>query len=283
MPSSSWSSAATRRAMSSASSFSWRPPGPTAPASWPPCPGSITIVWRDSGPAPRRRRRGGLERLAMEVDDDARRILQAKHLPGGRRTLERHAERGGRREPRRARRSPPARPGPSGCPSSRGGSRRETRSSGRRPRSRPAGARSAHPPRGPPACTWGRSGREARRGPRIGSPGAGGGRGRLRLGPRGLGRARGDRRRRGRRGRDLRRRRRDGRHGDGARRRGDRGLDDWLRAPRRDAARLADVASPAPRVPTSVGSARTSRSPGTRQVPWRTRTGAASDTGARRP
>ena len=95
MPSSSWSSAATRRAMSSASSFSWRPPGPTAPASWPPCPGSITIVWRGSGPG---LPGGGAEAwsaCAVEVDDDARGILQAKDLPRGRRALEGHAERGG--------------------------------------------------------------------------------------------------------------------------------------------------------------------------------------------
>ena len=93
--SSSCSSAATRRAMSRVSSFSWSPLGPTAPASWPPWPGSIMIVWSGSGPRAARRGRGRLGPLAMEVEHHARRVLQAKHLAGGRRALERHAEGGG--------------------------------------------------------------------------------------------------------------------------------------------------------------------------------------------
>ena len=49
--------AASRRAIWSVTSFSCRPPGPTAPVSVPPCPGSMTIVER------RRRRPGTAPRL----------------------------------------------------------------------------------------------------------------------------------------------------------------------------------------------------------------------------
>ena len=220
-------------------------------------------------------------RLAVEVDDDARGILQAEHLPGGRRALEGHAERGGaaRLAELGGRHQPvPDRPGARPAAGAHVGERdRQPAALGldqpgldRRVRledhPRVGGVRADAE-----LDAGGGPGRRARRG----------GRGRIRLGPRRLGRARhrtggaG-----GRRGRDLRRRR----ARRPARRRG-------AAARRRRAARWASrrrggmprasrtSASPARRVPTSVGSARARRSLGTRQVPWRTRTGAASDTG----
>ena len=91
-PSSSCRSAATRRAMSSVSSFSWSPLGPDGAR----IVAAVARVDHDRlerlGPGAARRRRA---RLAVEVEHHARRILQPEHLAGGRRALEGHPQRGG--------------------------------------------------------------------------------------------------------------------------------------------------------------------------------------------